>query len=467
MHVKLQVIIDEPHGEPATVDIITLDKSISGEGLLGLSLDESKRLLKALQQTVVRAQVEAYTTAHRCCPHCGAPRRSKGHYDIQYRTLFGIVSIPNTRLYRCSCEASESKTFGVLNDWLRDHNSPELRYIETKWASLMSYGMTVDLLKDVLPVSNSLSGETVRHHLCKTAGRMEAELQDQPRFVSGCPNQWAELPRPDKPMTVGVDGGYVRDCRQKKTNFEVIIGKAFSKTRSPKRLGFVQALDDRPGRRLLSLLRDQGLQDNQQITFLSDGADNLRDLQQLMHPEAEHVLDWFHLTMRLTVLTQFAKGLRQSDPNEGAELLKILESTKWNLWHGKVEQALMTLDECYALASDPALRYRNRSRLIQYLADMMTYVDNNGHLIPNYGEKHRYGETISTAFVESTVNEIVAKRMVKKQQMQWSREGAHSLLQTRTSVLNGDLRSRFETWHPEMRSPGPAGQEHEPVKFAA
>ena len=65
------------------------------------------------------------------------------------------------------------------------------------------------------------------------------------------------------------------------------------------------------------------MQEDQQITFLSDGADNLRDLQQLMHPEAERVLDWFHLTMRLTVLTQFAKGLCQSDPEHGAELLDI------------------------------------------------------------------------------------------------------------------------------------------------
>jgi hypothetical protein len=45
-------------------------------------------------------------------------------------------------------------------------------------------------------------------------------------------------------------------------------------------------------------------------------------------------------------------------------------------------------------------------------------------MIPNYGERYRYGETISTAFVESTVNEVIAKRMVKKQQMQWSHQGA-------------------------------------------
>ncbi len=57
-----------------------------------------------------------------------------------------------------------------------------------------------------------------------------------------------------------------------------------------------------------------------------------------------------------------------------------------------------------------------------------TYIRNNRHLIPNYGEKWRYGETISTSFVESTINKVIAKRMVKKQQMQWTHEGAHYLL---------------------------------------
>jgi len=46
------------------------------------------------------------------------------------------------------------------------------------------------------------------------------------------------------------------------------------------------------------------------------------------------------------------------------------------------------------------------------------------------------------------VNEVVGKWMVKKQQMQWSTQGAHYLLQTRTTVLNGELRDQFKQWYP-------------------
>lgn len=275
----------------------------------------------------------------------------KGYYPIQYRSLFGIVPVPNLRLYRCECEEAAGKTFGVLNERLPDHNCPELRYIETKWASLMSFGLTVDLLKDVLPISDSLNAETVRQHLHQTAHRQDSELRDQPDHVDGCQRGWVALPRPDKPITVGIDGGYVRDCRDRKNHFEVIVAKSLSKTRTPMRMGFVQKLDKRPARRLMAMLDRHGVQANQQITFLSDGADNLRDLQFNMHPETEHVLDWFHCAMRFTVLGQFAKGLTSADPEPGEEVKGLLESAKWYLWHGNVNQALEALEEaCF----DPA-----------------------------------------------------------------------------------------------------------------
>ena len=53
--------------------------------------------------------------------------------------------------------------------------------------------------------------------------------------------------------------------------------------------------------------------------------------------------------------------------------------------------------------------------------------------------------------IYALLNEVGAKRMVKKQQMQWTHEGAHYLLQTRTAVLNGDLQSTFERWYPNLK----------------
>jgi hypothetical protein len=76
----------------------------------------------------------------------------------------------------------------------------------------------------------------------------------------------------------------------------------------------------------------------------------------------------------------------------------------------------------------------------------------NRAFLPNYGERYRNGERISTGFVESTVHQVVSKRMVKKQQMRWSQRGAHLLLQIRTRVLNGEWEDGFRRWYPGCRA---------------
>ncbi len=58
---------------------------------------------------------------------------------------------------------------------------------------------------------------------------------------------------------------------------------------------------------------------------------------------------------------------------------------------------------------------------------------------------------ISASFVESAVNQV-NKRMVKRQQMRWTKRGAHLFLQIRTRVLNDDLRNTFRGWYPVMKT---------------
>ena len=51
---------------------------------------------------------------------------------------------------------------------------------------------------------------------------------------------------------------------------------------------------------------------------------------------------------------------------------------------------------------------------------------------------------------ESTVNAVISKRFAKRQQMQWTKPGAHLLLQMRTRALDGTLRPQFERWYPDL-----------------
>ena len=97
-------------------------------------------------------------------------------------------------------------------------------------------------------------------------------------------------------------------------------------------LRFVSRYDSKPKRRLFEMLNSQRMQMNQAVTFLSDGGDTVRDLQMYMNPQAEHLLDWFHISMRLTVMSQLTKSIEADDqPNLSAEIEKELECLKWNL----------------------------------------------------------------------------------------------------------------------------------------
>jgi len=64
-----------------------------------------------------------------------------------------------------------------LSQWLPDRVSPELLYLEAKWASLMSYGLTAERLKDVLSIGDTLNAVTIRNHTTKVADRQNAELE--------------------------------------------------------------------------------------------------------------------------------------------------------------------------------------------------------------------------------------------------------------------------------------------------
>src|SRR6266699_7256886 len=322
-----------------------------------------------------------------------------------------------------------------------------------------SYGMSLDALKDFLPLDGTLDVKTVRYDTLKVAKRLEAELGDeQQRFIEGSPSDWDLLPRPDGAFKVGIDGGYVRNWCAKKHNFEVIVGKrtlSFGEDKddqgpSSKRFGFVQTLDTKPKRRLYEVLHSQGLQMNQDIAFLSDGNDTLRALQLEMSPQATHILDWFHVTMRLTVLDQYSKGLVHCEGVLGEEICNKIERLKWSLWHGQVDKALGKIDELGTSIEPFTETYARFPRLVKALSELRTYIVNNRHVIPHDGERYHNGEAIATGFVESTVNEVVSKRFCKKQQMQWSKEGAHLLLQTRVRTLNGELGAIFKRWYPDM-----------------
>lgn len=126
------------------------------------------------------------------------------------------------------------------------------------------------------------------------------------------------------------------------------------------------------------------MQMNQAITFLSDGGDTVRNLPNYLNPRAEHLLDWFHVTMRLTVMGLMAKGVGASSAElDAANLHEEIDRVKWNLWNGNPRKALEIVDELEGdLDIDEVQCCDKRRKLLKTVPDLESRAGGAGVAAP-------------------------------------------------------------------------------------
>jgi hypothetical protein len=129
----------------------------------------------------------------------------------------------------------------------------------------------------------------------------------------------------------------------------------------------------------------------------------------------------------------------------------LVTRAKWALWNGQADKTLCHLEALRNWTEwerEPGVEVR---KLKQNVSDLLRYLRANQDSLPDYGERQREAEPISTAWVELAVNEIIAKRMAKSQQMRWNRWTVQPFLAVRVAVLNDSLANSFCEWFPGFR----------------
>jgi hypothetical protein len=169
-----------------------------------------------------------------------------------------------------------------------------------------------------------------------------------------------------------------------------------------------------------------------------------------------HILDWYHIARRFEAI---GKGLIYLPHVEDFEYRlsrhwQHLNRAMWKVWHGNLYGASIALNSFYdgvdihiMISEEDSSRSTRLEQVRERLAELWSYLIANQTRLINYGREHREGHRISTARVESTVDQLVDWRMEKKQHMRWTRRGAQMLLHARCALINGEL-GKYTGWSP-------------------
>jgi uncharacterized protein (DUF4415 family) len=116
---------------------------------------------------------------------------------------------------------------------------------------------------------------------------------------------------------------------------------------------------------------------------------------------------------------------------------ETLERVKWTLWDGKSEQALSKLKILMTNVTD-AKKHSKLEKLYDYLKN------NQADLI-NYEERDQQNKTYTSQVAESHIESIINAQHKKTKKMQWTREGAHNVLEIRGMIASKEWGDGWQT----------------------
>jgi hypothetical protein len=139
--------------QPEPRRLAVLDRMDDDLEQLGLTLEEGRELLAAAQSALVSSQAEQWLATEDYCRRCCTPLYHKDSRWVVFRTVFGKVRLQSPRFWSCTCNRSRGTrrhTFSPLSERLPRRITPELEYLQVRWAAHMPYAGATALLKEVL-----------------------------------------------------------------------------------------------------------------------------------------------------------------------------------------------------------------------------------------------------------------------------------------------------------------------------
>ena len=264
-------------------------------------------------------------------------RPLKDRRPRRLRSLFGVVEVQAPRFTPCRCSETRREILSPVAEIMPDRCTPEYERTLAEMGALLPYRRARTLLEDLFPLGEPPMVETIRQRTLQVGARLECQAAAPPR---------SPPPTEAKSITLSIDGGHVSSVRSYQVrSFEIIVAQVSNDNGKHLVFASVPAEADHQAQQLRGVLHSLGATETTPVTILSDGADGPRNVGEAASVgPTHHVLDWFHLSMRIQHVAQTVKGWPDDtaeDRQEGARLADVVDQhIRWRLWHGQVQRAL-------------------------------------------------------------------------------------------------------------------------------
>ena len=357
MRMIIKARIEDGAGASDPIRLAEFERADGDLKQLGLSLAEGRSLTYETQRVLVNVQAQVFVVASRICAECGAARSIKTKHTIRYRTVFGKVAIESPQLCACKCHPDTGKkSLSPLALAIPLRVSPELEYLQVKWAAHLPYAVATALLKETLPVDQAISTAGLRNRVWAVG----QELDD--KAESAIRGERAYLPADSacKIVALAVDSAWLRHRPSREEQDETKLAQYFPSKRPPptgrhvniiagravknngccKVYGYVNREVTSAATQLDHFLSEQGAASDQKITIISDGAGEFEKAVNGSQRPLTRILDWFHIAMKFRAIEQSALKFPDLLAPNGRTVQDEIASAKWLTWHGKGSEAV-------------------------------------------------------------------------------------------------------------------------------
>jgi len=175
MRWRIMLELAGPDGTPQRHEVSSGERLPTGHtaATLGLSLEEGKAVLAAVQRHLVTAQVDEHCRSRRRCDRCGAQRPLKDQRPRRLISLFGVMEVRAPRFGPCRCGVACRRSATPVAEIMPDRCTPEYERVVAAMGAALPYRRALALLEAFFPLGDAPAVETTRQRTLQVGARLE------------------------------------------------------------------------------------------------------------------------------------------------------------------------------------------------------------------------------------------------------------------------------------------------------